>query len=257
MNISSVQELLEARFDSSLVKSLLQSYAELKKSYYLGKHKPTEVEAGHFVEAARRLIEQEEEEGTFTPLGQSLRRFNNAELQRLEGVASLDDSFRFHIPRALKLIYQIRNKRGAGHLAGEVSPNYMDSLLVVSVCDWVMAELVRLCSEDISLEEAQNMVDNLVKRRIPLVQEIAGYPKILDPTLSVPRQIRVLLYIHGDEGASLAELQGWIKSATKGYLLRAVKRLDKSADIHFDGEHCWITEKGMRYVEEKIPLQLE
>jgi len=255
--LSEVRAVLEARYDSQLIDRLLESHRELKKNLYLGKHKPTEVEAGHFVEAVRRLIEQEEKQGSFTPLGKKLPPFTNKELERLEGVTRLHDSFRFHIPRALKLIYQIRNKRGAGHLAGEVSPNYMDSLLVVCVCDWVMAELVRLCSEDISLEEAQNVVDNLVKRRIPLVQEIAGYPKILDPTLSVPRQIRVLLHIHGDEGASLAELQGWIKSATKGNLLRAVKRLDKSADIHFDGEHCWITEKGMRYVEEKIPLQLE
>lgn len=255
MNVLGVEELLRRKFDSALVKSLLRSYVELKENFYLGKHKPTEMEAGHFVEAVRRLVQQEET-GTFTPLGKKLPVFDNKELQRLESATSLYDSFRFHIPRALKLIYQIRSKRGAGHLAGEVNPNYMDSLLVVSVCDWVMAELVRLNSEDVSPQEAQNMVDNLAKRRIPLVQEIAGYPKILDPTLNIPKQIRALLYIRSDEGASVQELQQWIKSTSKTNLLQALKRLDKSADVHFDGEHCWITEKGMRYVQENIPFEL-
>ena len=64
-------------------------------------------------------------------------------LQNLPSSAQ-PDSIRLHIPRALRMVYDIRNKRDAAHLANGIDPNLQDSTLVISVLDWVLAELIRL-----------------------------------------------------------------------------------------------------------------
>jgi len=44
--------------------------------------------------------------------------------------------------------------------------------------DWVMAELVRL-HHNVSANRAQQIIETLVSREIPVVQEIDGQPIIL------------------------------------------------------------------------------
>src|SRR6266851_1018203 len=70
-------------------------------------------------------------------------------------------SFQILIPRLLPALYEVRNNRGVGHIGGDVDPNHMDATFVISSCNWVMAELVRVY-HDLSTNEAQEIVDTLV-----------------------------------------------------------------------------------------------
>jgi hypothetical protein len=134
---------LVATLDPNLVDELLDSYEEAKSNYYLGGLRLSAVEGGRCCEAAFRLLQQRAF-GKFDVLGKQLNAEtvtkNLANLPR----GSQPDSVRLHIPRALRVVYDVRNNRDAAHLADGIDPNLQDATLVAGVLDWVLAEFVRL-----------------------------------------------------------------------------------------------------------------
>src|SRR4051812_26070022 len=116
---------------TALVDELLDSYEEAKRRYFLGDHRPNAVEGGRFSEAAFRVM-QHSGGLAVTPIGKSLPRVDHlvAQLEKLPGTTA-PDAVRIHIPRTLRLIYDIRNKRDAAHLADGIDPNLQDATLIV------------------------------------------------------------------------------------------------------------------------------
>ncbi len=141
--LDTIRTSLQTHFDSGVVDELLEAYIHAKSEFQLGGLRLNAVEGGRFCEAAFRLLQQVVT-GSYTPLGQQLNVeqliIQLANTQK--GVCS--DSIRLHIPRTLRVIYDIRNNRDAAHLADGIDPNLQDASLVVSNIDWVLAEFVRL-----------------------------------------------------------------------------------------------------------------
>ncbi len=99
-------------------------------------------------------------------------------MAKLEQVTNAPDSVRFHIPRTLRLIYDMRNKRDVAHLADGIDPNQQDATIVVRNMEWVLAELVRLY-HNLEAEEAHAIIVELVSKDVPLIQEFDGFPRVL------------------------------------------------------------------------------
>lgn len=253
-----IKQQLSASIDTVLVDRLLESYVELKQNYYLGKHKPSELDGGHFVEVVIRILQYiTNTDHSFTPLGKRLDNINN-EVARFVQLPTADfhDSIRLHIPRALQAIYGIRSRRGVAHIGGDVSPNLSDSTFVIITCDWIMTEFIRLFYTS-SLEEAQKLVDSIAERKVPIIQDFSGYLKVLNPKLSVPNKILVLLYYRGEDGASTKELRQWIKTKWTSHIPTTLKSLEhEKGYIYRDNSQCFITRTGIRFVEKNIPLQI-
>lgn len=248
--LETVRQGLSSVHDKRLVDELLEAYIEAKRNYYLGGLRLSAVEGGRFCEAAFRLLQQRTTE-TFKPLGKQLdvERLRD-DLSKLSP-ASHPDSVRLHIPRALRVVYDIRNSRDAAHLADNIDPNLQDSTLVISVLDWVLAEFVRLY-HTVPANEAQRIVQSLVTRRAPVVQDFGGYLKILNPKLIAGDHLLVLLYQRGRDGAEYTDLQAWSKPKMRANLNATLSRLvDERAFVHFDGAKYFITETGMREVERR------
>jgi len=256
--ISSVKTQLSGQLPLKLVDKLIDCYIELKQNYYLGRHRPSELEGGRFVELVRRILEYHTT-GSYTPLNQALRGFNETALQtfeRLDG-KRFCDSLRKHIPRVLKAIYNIRNNRDVGHVGGDVSPNYMDSTLISTACDWILAELLRIF-HDMPLDRAQRIIDSLVKRKIPLVYEIDGFYKVLNPDLVLKDKILAILYVRGDAGATDDQLISWLDYDNRSYLTsKVLSPLKKRTFIHRAANKNKITPLGTVYVEKHIRFDLQ
>jgi hypothetical protein len=251
-----VEALLAAQAPAPLVKALLDAYADLKDNFNFEKFRPSELEGGRFAEAAIRIV-QHLATGLHDPMARPLPRFDNI-VRALENVpgANAHESLRVHIPRALFTVYGVRNRRDVGHIGGDVNPNRADAYFVVAVCDWVLAELIRL-TFNCPLVEAQGMVDNLVERKIPIIQDFGGFPKILRTDLTIPDRIMALAYRFGANGFSAGDLETWLKPVKRGPLGVALLRLDRDkAFLHRDGEQCCITTTGIRYVEKNMSFVL-
>jgi hypothetical protein len=250
-----VEAFLSTQVPGPLVKSLFDAYAELKENFVFEKFRPSELEGGRFAEAAIRIVQQLAT-GSHDPLGKSLPPFDKI-VALLEKVPSANahDSLRIHIPRALWAVYGVRNRRDVGHIGGDVNPNRADAYFVVALCDWVLAELIRL-TFNCPLIEAQEIVDTLVERSVPIVQDFGGFPKILRTDLSIPDRILILAYRNGAKGIVIEDLHRWLKPAKPAAIGVAVLRLDRKALLHRDEDRCFITVAGIHYVEKNMSLSL-
>jgi hypothetical protein len=245
-----------AGIPDGLIDALFEAYAEAKRRFYLGDHRPNEVEGGRFAEAAFRILELKVF-GAYTPVGRQLQRVDNL-VQRLGSTGGHDDALTIHIPRQLHSIYTIRNKRDVAHLGPDISPNLQDATIVVGVMDWVMAEFVRLYHQ-VSNAEAQQIIDGLVTREVPAIQMFGDYPKLLKINVTLPEHLLILLYRRGAEGAARTELLTWTARATnrvpttseKSNVSTALRRLDAIGEVHIDGDRVQITMVGQRRVETK------
>lgn len=241
---------LNKHFDATLVEELLSSYQEAKHNFYLGGLRLGAVEGGRFCEAAFRILQQATTT-KFTPLGKSIDA-NSIALQ-LANTASggFSDSIRLHIPRALRVVYDVRNNRDAAHLADGIDPNLQDASLVIGNIDWVLAEFVRLY-HSVDANEAQRIINALVVRKLPVVQDFNGFLKVLNPKLKVTEFILVLLYERGSAGASYEQLEAWVRPKMRTNLRRTLKKMvDDSDCAHNDGGRYIITKLGIRFVENK------
>jgi hypothetical protein len=151
----------------------------------------------------------------------------------------------------LRVIYDIRNGRDTAHLADDIDPNLQDATLVISNIDWVLAEFVRLY-HDVSADEAQRIVNGLMVRSVPAVQEFDGFLKVLNPTLQVSPYVLLLLYECGTRGASLVEIETWVRPTMRTNLRATMRRLvHDRAFVHDDGKKFYLTKLGIKEVEEK------
>jgi hypothetical protein len=242
-----IETLLKARYPADVVDALLASYREIEQNYFLRKWKASELDAGHFVEAARRMLEHALF-GTPTPIGTSLPNFNEAALKKYES-ASGDEALRILIARILWSIYGIRNKRGVGHV-GPVSPNQMDSALILSDVKWVLAEFVRLAS-GLPPAETQNRVDEIVERQLDLLWKHGDITRVLDPKILTRDQVLLLLYDKSPQPAD--DLRDAVEYANSTNFQKILKRLHGERLLEFTtAKMCVITSRGIVRAEELV-----
>lgn len=249
-----IESQLAVNLDGTLVKELLDAHEEARRNFHLGGLRLSEVEGGRFCEAAFRVLEQITA-GRWTLLGKQLNTEKLIERLRTLDGSKFSDSIRLHIPRALRLVYDIRNKRDVAHLADGIDPNLQDATIVISTVNWVLAELVRM-HHSVSADEAHRIVDDIVARTVPIIQDFDGALKVLNTSLGASEYCLVLLYHRGNDGASFAELDSWVRPNMRTNLRRTLRRLDEElAFIHLDGTRYRITRAGERDVEKRRLLE--
>ncbi|UOX90073.1 hypothetical protein MUY14_05415 [Amycolatopsis sp. FBCC-B4732] len=234
---------------------MIEAYEEAKRNYFLGGHRLSAVEGGRFCEAAYRILENMTG-GRHTPIGSMLD--SEKVTKGLESLRAADfpKAVRIYLPRALRVVYDIRNSRDVAHLADGIDPNLQDATLVTAVLDWVMAEFVRL-SRRVDADTAQRLVTDLVTRRYPVVQMFGERPKVLRADLRASDTVLVLLYHQGGTPTTLAELTGWVADSMRSNLRRTVRTLDDKALVHLEGNEVLITRAGEHLVESRKLLDFD
>jgi hypothetical protein len=86
----------------------------------------------------------------------------------------------------------------------------MDAVFVLTSCNWIMAELVRVF-HNVPVAEAQGIVDELVERRVPLLWVGEDVRRVLDTKLSLRQQILLLLCTSPGK-TSTSDLKKWTSS---------------------------------------------
>ncbi|SFQ56364.1 hypothetical protein [Parafilimonas terrae] len=241
---------LKTDLPAELVDFLFAAYREIKENYLLERHEPSELNGGKLVEACFRILEYKTK-GSYTPIGTQtndmigkLRAF-----EQLPATSTIE-SYRIHIPRTLASIYNIRNKRGVGHLSADVSPNFVDSTLINCTSDWVIAELLRIFYS-CTLHEAQKLVNALAIRPSFLVHEIDEIKRVLNPSLKQKEQVLVLLASSYPKKVSESDLIKWIEPKSKATFVNSVlKKLHAERLIEYQTDkNCLILPPGLKYVD--------
>lgn len=245
------QGFITAGIPAELVHELLGAFAEAKRRFYRDDLRPSEIEGARFSEAVFRILEWATTT-TYTPLGKDLPKVPTL-LGRLEQATAAPDSVRFHIPRTLRLIYDVRNKRDVAHLADGIDPNQQDATMVVRNMEWVLAELVRLY-HSVSAREAHAIIVELVSKDVPLIQEFDGFPRVLKQ-LKASDHFLVLLYWRGSAGATDDELTAWARAQMRANMKRTLRAMDDKDLIHLKGDRYVLTHLGEDDVEKRKLLE--
>jgi hypothetical protein len=239
-----IRNYLTAAYPEDIIDALLLAYIEVLRNYRIEKWKPSELDAGHFVEAARRIIEQELF-GQTAPLSKSLGSFSPAVLTKYES-ANGDETLRILIPRVLYSIYCIRNKRGVGHIS-LISPNKMDATYILNSTKWVLAELVRHVTAS-SPDDAHILTDSILERDLDIIWDDGESFMILNNKLKTEQKVIVALYKRDRISVeALRELIGY-KNRTRFKAITETLRSKNVIDI-VQGGICKISPLGVREAE--------
>jgi hypothetical protein len=234
MSTASPLEAALTRVPAKLRTRVIARYETLKREYLNGKYEGCGMAAGRFAEVMIRILQQELT-GNHTAFGQQLRPFDQeaAALGQLPKAAG-PDSLRIIMPRALAFLYTLRNKRGIGHEGGDVDANEIDAATCVRTADWCLSELIRVVHE-ISLEEAQALLDALAERELPHVWATAGVKRVLDPDLSAREQVLVLLYSDPQTAVPVEDLFAWVEYGRQdNFRTNVLRPLHRERLVEFD-----------------------
>ncbi|BCW50096.1 hypothetical protein [Arthrobacter sp. StoSoilB13] len=230
-----------------LVRELLDAFVEAKRRFHLGDYMPNAVAGGRFSEAVLRILEWETTKGYIALSDPKFKAETIINRLAVLPSGSVAESVRLHIPRALRVIYDIRNKRNTAHLSDGIDPNTQDASLVVSTMGWVLAELVRLYHA-MSAEEAQETIEALVTREVPMIQIFDGKPRLLK-TIGTSDHVLVLLYWAAPDTVAKTTLADWLPHSMRANLGRTLAGLHRKHLVHYTPSGSQITMLGQREVE--------
>jgi hypothetical protein len=238
----------------TLREELLSRFNDLIANYRKSHWEAAILNAGKFVEIVHTIL-RGRADGVYPGHGhkpgdmvQACRKLEQEDEVKMGGRA-----MRILIPRAIPPVYEMRNNRGVGHAGAEVDPSQMDADYAVHSCQWMLAELVRVYHA-LDTKTARSVVEAVTKREVPLIWEVGGSKRVLDPAMSVPDKVLMLLYATLG-AAGVGELCQWTEyknpSRFRDKILRA---LHDATLIHFDSraDAATISPVGSRDVEASV-----
>jgi hypothetical protein len=160
-------------FPQKHIGAMLRHFAESARAFENSEWESGILKAGKFVESSIKSLS--EYAGLKLPNARKFKVSNFVtQLGQLDA-AKFDDSIRLLIPRNCVFVYDIASNRGARHDPDEIDPNKMDAVVVVQNISWVLAEMIRLSHKgSLKPDEAADVVDSLMEKRYPDIEEIDG-----------------------------------------------------------------------------------
>jgi len=219
-----------AAIPKTLRDELIAEYRSIIRNYSEHRWSPAELGAGRFCEVVHSILSGFGN-GKYPARASKPSDFVGA-CRKLETNKSVPRSFQILIPRTLPALYEVRNNRGVGHVGGDVDSNHMDATFVVAASNWILAELVRVF-HGLSIEEAQQLVDSIAERRVPLIWQRGDLKRVLNPKIEVRDQI--LLLIASSPGKiDIEDLRSWTEYQNSSRFVELLKALHKARMIEFD-----------------------
>lgn len=238
-----VKAELTAHIDSAIVNEILSHHAALKTSFRLQDWEKCLVRGGKFGEAVMKAIH-------LIRTGEAARQISvDSEISEVGKRGDLHESIRLLIPRAIRVLYDHRSKRGGAH--GSFDPNVMDCTLVVAIANWVLSELVRLyCVADPN--RAMKFAIGISSKSIPIVERIEEDYVVLHKGASARKEIGFILYSRYPERTTTGQLRKWIPNHSAANISLSLGNMRKAKLVHCNAEGAVLTTAGVRAIEEEI-----
>jgi hypothetical protein len=243
-----------AGIPATLREELLNRFSDVVTNYRKRHWEAATLNAGKFVEVVYTIL-RGRADGAYPDHGQKPPDIVQAcrKLEQEDEAKMGGRGMRILIPRAIPPVYEMRNNRGVGHAGAEVDPSQMDAEYALHSCQWMLEELVRVYHA-LDTETARAVVEALIARDVPLIWQVGGVKRVLDPNMRVQDRILVLLY--ATPGAvDVEDLCRWTEyknpSRFRGEILGT---LHDAALIHYDTAAgvATISPLGQRKAEERL-----
>jgi hypothetical protein len=247
---------LLAAIPQGLRDPLIETYREIASNFAEHRWEPSELNGGKFCKCVYSICHGFIT-GTYAAKPTKPPNMRD-DCRALEGLTATgksgDRSLRILVPRLLPALYEIRNNRGVGHIGGDVNPNLMDATAVYSMTSWIMAELIRVL-HTVTTNEAQEAVDALSERKLPLVWSPSGdLKRVLDTSLSAADQTLLILHqslawVDDDQLFNSVEYSN--RSVYRNKVLGELHK-NRLIELERDKKRARISPKGSSYVAREI-----
>lgn len=235
-----IKNALGSSIPEELRESVEKTFSELQKNYLRRDWKSVGIDAGHFVEATRRIVDHILF-GKYKPIGKSLDSFNESALAKYRD-APADESLRILIPRQLWALYSLRNKRSIGHLG--VGPALqIDANILLYGSKWIVAELVRLTS-GLPVHAAMILVDSIVEHHVSPIWREGEITRILNPKMVARDQVLILLSFVGEMGEE--KIRSIVEYKNFSNFRKILRRLHEAKLIEYSGALCKVSPTGFK-----------
>ena len=221
-----------AALPSLLRDVLLAEYRSLVQGFLERRWLPSELGGGRFSEIVYTILDGHAKQAYAAAPCKPINFLHACQKLEMNTQQHVSRSFRILIPRMLPVLYEIRNNRNVGHVGGDVDPNHMDAVAVVSMCNWIMGELVRVY-HDLAIAEAQLVIDALAQVRTPLIWSDGVIKRVLQASLSLPDQLLVLIGTTLPS-VSLGELLLWSEAPNRKYFMKVLRAFHKARLIELN-----------------------
>lgn len=176
----------------TLEDELFERFREIERNFRERRWEPAELNGGKLSEVAYCIL-RGYVDSAFPQKSSKPGNFHAACSDLANAPAKFERSVRIQVPRMLIALYEIRNNRNVGHVGGDVDPNHMDSVCVLHMAKWVVAELIRIF-HGVSLIEASDIVEALSEREVALIWDSGSTRRVLANSLKMLDKTLLLLF---------------------------------------------------------------
>ncbi len=236
---------LSKQCSSEIVEEIFIHYVAMKRAYLVQDWEKCLVRGGKLGEAVMRALH-------FIRTGTFIKTISvESETNDIAKQTGLPESVRLLIPRAVRILYDHRSKRGGAHASFD--PQHMDCSMVISVADWVLAELVRLYCAD-NAEDASKFVIGIISRSVPYIEQIDGDFVVLQKGLTARQEIGRILYSRYPFRTTTNELKKWVPNHSEANVSMTIINMRKDKHVHSNDQGHVLTAAGIHWVEEETPV---
>ena len=174
MSDDTIGTMLYASFPKKHVGALLRHFKKAADECQNSHWEDCIAKAGKFIEAVLKALYVCAQHQP-APSGKAFKA--DSIINTLHGLqqGSADDTIRILIPRACRFVYEVASNRGGRHDPDEIDPNEMDATTAMSLCSWILAEMIRFAQKGaVDLAAAKTAISQLLEKKFPLVEDIDG-----------------------------------------------------------------------------------
>jgi hypothetical protein len=238
---------------SGLRDPLLKEYGTIVQNFLEQRWLPSELHGGRFSETVYTILDGQAKKSYAAAPAKPPDFVTACRALEKNKLSHVPHSFQILIPRMLPALYDVRNNRNVGHVGGDVDPNHMDAVAVLSMSNWIMGELVRVY-HNLTTAQAQQLVDALVEVRLPAVWTgDDGVKRVLETSLKLNEEILLLAAVSMPD-VTAEQLIEWIEYDDVKYVMRTIRNLHKNRLIEFTEKtgRVRILPPGTKAVEQLI-----
>jgi hypothetical protein len=199
----------------------------MQQRFWAGDWKPAELDAGRLCEAVSRALLQVDLgiiSHTDTP-GPIRDQLLSKKISH-----KLNEKDRFHISKAIEVVYKFRSDRGAVHISAVHTANHIDSVFVLHAGKWILAEFLRLVWNQ-DKEEIARVIEQLAQLDHSLIHELDGKPMVTSKIVTTAEEILILLFHAPGYRLGRSDIHGLVVNRSKAGVNAAIRSLIESKEI--------------------------
>lgn len=230
-----------------IVERLIEEYKEIRKESLLSDAEEVALHSGRFSDLILALV-MNYVSGTDINIDEIHTEELINSLEQMPKNNSSESILTLAIPRVVKSIHSIRNKKDVAHVK-TVDPDFYDIYYCESACNWLFSQIVNLIY-GADIDESGRIINSLCEKRIPWIEKFDdGSYLLLIRDMNIIDKSLVVLYKFYPKRKNIDEILSILDYGNRKYLSSQLEKLKENKEIHINETGIVLTALGLRKAE--------